>query len=66
MIQYATDSQQEFCINTFSFEYGVHIGPVAIKFVCKPSHRTFLAVKLCFYQLTDMYHFSCALEQCCF
>lgn len=49
MIQYTTDSQQEFCINTFSFEYGVHISPVAIKFVCKPSHRTFLAVKFCFY-----------------
>lgn len=37
-------------------EYLVYIGTVAIELVCEPSDRTFLAVKFCFYHLTDVYH----------
>lgn len=56
VLQKLRDSKQEGRIEALSFEDIVHIGSVAIEFLCEPPHRASLPAKLLLNQISNMYH----------
>lgn len=54
-VQYDADTFQQTRIDALPLEDIIHIGTVAVQFVCEPTHTAFLAVQFCLYFFTDVY-----------
>ena len=56
IIQDYANSQKQFCINTLSLEYIVHVCTIAKEFSCEPTNRTFLPTKFLFNEFSNVKH----------